>query len=271
MIKKMTRWGYTQEIKNIENKIKGHSRGISGPQGSAIYNVCRDKNKVILDLIQDLQRTSLLFLNNRRGRWQIKSAMTSLFNNGTCVEDAQQQPLSIRLCYKKAFTLIELLVVVLIIGILAAVAVPQYQKAVYKAQGREVLQFIDTLDKALNVYYLQHDTYSGLNENTTDIELPELKHFILNSGSGLDIGTGNSYTFVIKNETEDVNIHAFVDNSPWHGSWICSTKVNNNGLAHKPTRTCADYFDCPGITATYVDSGSSSKWWEYSQTDCIIK
>ena len=55
----------------------------------------------------------------------------------------------------KAFTLIELLVVVLIIGVLAAVALPQYQKAVEKSHIVAALPILDALKKSMDIYLLE--------------------------------------------------------------------------------------------------------------------
>ncbi len=118
-----------------------------------------------------------------------------------------------RSCFKgcfrsKAFTLIELLVVVLIIGILAAVALPQYRKAVDKSRYATMISTARSIENAQEAFYLANGRYStGFDELDVSIskDLPTKeieganRFFIGSSGFLTDV----SYTSAIYFDGDD--------------------------------------------------------------------
>jgi len=94
---------------------------------------------------------------------------------------------------KQGFTLIELLVVVLIIGILSAVAFPQYQKAVAKSKATELFVNLKTIVQAAESVYLDTGTYPT-DFTLLPISLPgEIRDYGDNKNYILTTPSGNEY------------------------------------------------------------------------------
>ena len=66
---------------------------------------------------------------------------------------------------KRSFTLIELLIVVLIVGILATVALPQYTKVIERTRLTEAIVMVKALADAMELYYIERGKWSSQYQN----------------------------------------------------------------------------------------------------------
>jgi type IV pilus assembly protein PilE len=144
---------------------------------------------------------------------------------------------------EKGFTLIELLVVVLIIGILAAIALPQYRIAVLKSRAAAALPMLKAIYQAEERYRLITGDHTT-NFNDLDITIGDNCNFYSSYSScqvnniKFEMNSSDTYAFldgnlnpssfalaIITNETGEVAQAS--DGKAKKGSIICYTRNNS--------------------------------------------
>lgn len=96
---------------------------------------------------------------------------------------------------QSGFTLIELMIVVAIIGILASVAVPQYQDYIIRTEAATALSDVRTVQLGVNEYYARYNTlnktgktiydYTGFSSTAADNSSGSLSSIAIGNGTGI--------------------------------------------------------------------------------------
>ena len=110
---------------------------------------------------------------------------------------------------KQAFTLMELLVVVLIVGILAAMALPLYNRAVMKSRFATLLPITKAVSEANEAYYMEHAEYAEEISDLT-VKAQDQQEARLTLGSELGSGEGYSYAYTLAQRDDLPGVHYII-------------------------------------------------------------
>jgi len=94
---------------------------------------------------------------------------------------------------RAGFTLVELAVVIVIIGVLAAFAVPRFRASVERSKAAEAFNYLSAIQAAQERYHARQGTYAA-EVNDLDVQFSAPKYFIVDAVAGDDLETGWSLT-----------------------------------------------------------------------------
>lgn len=144
------------------------------------------------------------------------------------------------------FTLIELLVVVLIVGILAAIAVPKYQKAVRRSKAAEYAVWVKRIVEAEQEYFMANGRYTG-NIEKLGLEYEQKwpnMNITDNSSKSSDVGFYMwDYEGYIFRVHVGEPIKKYGGDYGGYGAWLQS-----KGTVRNETLLCSEYA-CHGVPA----------------------
>jgi prepilin-type N-terminal cleavage/methylation domain-containing protein len=98
---------------------------------------------------------------------------------------------------RKGFTLVELAVVIIIIGILAAFAVPRFLDSVERSKAGEALNYLAAVRSAQERFQIRQGTYAD-DLTKLDIQMPDPKYFTVGTpGPGSTSSLEDSWTLTL--------------------------------------------------------------------------
>lgn len=154
------------------------------------------------------------------------------------------------------FTLIEILVVVLIIGILSAVALPQYQKAVAKAHVVEAITALKAITDAQELYFMANGGYTADLQNLDVAVEPNGKLFRFSCLWGVAYAC---YAFPLRPDYPVLEFHLqYGVRSYTNGKHWCQIEdLPSGGAAAKAAELCKVL----GRLDPDMTGGESGKYW----------
>jgi type IV pilus assembly protein PilA len=140
----------------------------------------------------------------------------------------------------KGFTLIELLVVIIIVGVLAAIALPSFLSQIGKARGAEAKSNLGTIARAQQTYRAEQSTMaSTLTELDAKISGKFYSYVVTspltNSAGATAVAAMTSMTDIKHYSAAVLQVAATAGTPEFFGQIICETKQNGGGTPPAPT------------------------------------